>query len=294
MSATILVGYDPRSRDRAPVEFGVTLAELSGARLIVASVQAGEPLIGPFPGTALPFAVEPVDEDLVADCSPALAALEPQLRARGITVECRAINGVSAARALRQAAEAADVGLLVVGSGRHVRALGSTAERLLHGAPCPVAAVPRDWTARPLRTIAAAVAGADGDRDVIEAARGLARIAHARLRVLTVLHIIPAGDTEDEFVARAEQALREAVAGDDEVEVEVGAFVGEPVEVLLELSERLDLYVCGSRGYGPLRAVLLGSVSRRLAAESRCPVIVLPHGVQHALGALLGHTAAVA
>ena len=32
------------------------------------------------------------------------------------------------------------------------------------------------------------------------------------------------------------------------------------------------------RGYGPLRAVMLGSVSRRVAGEVRCPVIVLPPG----------------
>jgi hypothetical protein len=48
----------------------------------------------------------------------------------------------------------------------------------------------------------------------------------------------------------------------------------------------LDLLVSGSRGYGLLRAVLLGGVSRRLAAEAQCPVIVLPRGVETALEAL--------
>lgn len=49
--------------------------------------------------------------------------------------------------------------------------------------------------------------------------------------------------------------------------------------VLAELTgARLDLLVCGARGYGPLRAVLLGGVSRRVAVEARCPVIVLPRG----------------
>jgi hypothetical protein len=36
----------------------------------------------------------------------------------------------------------------------------------------------------------------------------------------------------------------------------------------------------GSRGYGPLRAVLLGGVSRRLMVEAHCPVIVVPRGVE--------------
>src|SRR3954463_11844811 len=82
MSATILVGYDPRARDRSPVELGVTLAELNRARLIIASVQAGTPITGTFPGTALPFAVEPADDDLVPDCSDAIAELKPDLGAR--------------------------------------------------------------------------------------------------------------------------------------------------------------------------------------------------------------------
>jgi hypothetical protein len=43
----------------------------------------------------------------------------------------------------------------------------------------------------------------------------------------------------------------------------------------------------GSRGYGPVRAVLLGSVSRRVADEARCPVLVLPRGVRSSLDALL-------
>src|SRR3954464_11461717 len=100
MSAAILAGYAPRARDRAPVELGVSLAELTGARLIVASVQAGTPITGTFPGTALPFAVEPFDDDLVPDCSDAIAELEPELRARHVEFECRAIAGINAARSL--------------------------------------------------------------------------------------------------------------------------------------------------------------------------------------------------
>jgi hypothetical protein len=41
-----------------------------------------------------------------------------------------------------------------------------------------------------------------------------------------------------------------------------------------------------------VRAVLLGGVSRRVAAEARCPVIVLPRGVRASLQALLAETAA--
>jgi nucleotide-binding universal stress UspA family protein len=94
-----------------------------------------------------------------------------------------------------------------------------------------------------------------------------------------------------EHRVEAERQLQRVVAElGDEVPIEVEAFVGDPAETLLSLSESLDLLVCGSRGYGPLRAVLLGSVARRVVAEARCPVIVLPRGVRASLEALVSET----
>ena len=52
--------------------------------------------------------------------------------------------------------------------------------------------------------------------------------------------------------------------------------VDDPADVLLRVSEHVGLLVCGSRGYGPLRSVLLGGVSRRLVDGAQCPVLVLP------------------
>ena len=59
--------------------------------------------------------------------------------------------------------------------------------------------------------------------------------------------------------------------------------VGDPVRELAAQSGSADLMVVGSRGYGPLRAVLLGSVSGRLVREAACPVIVVPRGVEEPL-----------
>jgi nucleotide-binding universal stress UspA family protein len=36
--------------------------------------------------------------------------------------------------------------------------------------------------------------------------------------------------------------------------------------------------VTGSRGYGPLGRVVVGSVSNRLMTASACPVLVVPRG----------------
>ena len=45
-------------------------------------------------------------------------------------------------------------------------------------------------------------------------------------------------------------------------------------------SDEADLLVVGSRGYGPFRRVLLGSVSAKLAESSPCPFLVCPRGLE--------------
>ena len=174
----------------------------------------------------------------------------------------------------------------------------------MHGAPCAIAVVPHGWEAG-LNTIGVAFADTDEARQALRGAHALARRAGATLRVLTVVKVRlgmhgetearTAGqrgkdfdEVEGEHRVRAEAALRSAVSGlDGDVAVEVDAFVEDPAETLVSVSENLDLLVCGSGGYGPLRAVLLGGVSRRVVAEAHCPVIVLPRGVEAPLEALL-------
>ena len=86
---------------------------------------------------------------------------------------------------------------------------------------------------------------------------------------------------EGEHRAQAEAVVRDLVSQlEGGVPVEVDAFLEDPADVLIRVSEHLDLLVCGSRGYGPLRAVLLGGVTRRVTAAARCPVLVLPRGVE--------------
>jgi nucleotide-binding universal stress UspA family protein len=45
-------------------------------------------------------------------------------------------------------------------------------------------------------------------------------------------------------------------------------------------AQDIDLVVAGSRGYGPIRSVLLGGVSRQLVDEAPCPVLVVPRSDQ--------------
>src|SRR4051794_6060483 len=211
------------ARDRAPVEFGAELGELTGSRLIVASVQAGGPTIERSAGR------------------PAVRR-RVWTRTSSSTVQRRSTSS-------SPACEIAD---------RVSNAAGSTG--LARRTRCRP---PRTRTSRCWRSGRAAVAGAYEDREVIDAAHRLACHARAQLRVLAVVKptlamyawteagtaIRPGRDIEDiegEYRALAERELRQAVAGIDDVGIEVSAFVGDPAEVIVELSPRLNLLVCGS------------------------------------------------
>ncbi len=301
MSKPIVVGYDPETSDRAPVNFGVAAARFTGAPLIIASASAA--------ASDRPAAGQH-DEELVVDASDALDAARRDLEPEGIAVVCRELPATSAAHALHELSETEDAGLLVVGSTRRGavgRVLpGSTAQRLMHGAPCPLAIVPSGWEAgEGLRTIGVAYVDSEEGLEALRGGYALAARSGAALRVLMAVKagLLMYGETEaqtaevrgkefdeveGELRVRAEAALRratDALGGD--VPIETDAFVEDPADVLVRVSEHLDLLVCGSRGYGPVRAVLLGGVSRRLTAEARCPVIVVPRGVEASLEALM-------
>jgi nucleotide-binding universal stress UspA family protein len=53
---------------------------------------------------------------------------------------------------------------------------------------------------------------------------------------------------------------------------------GDPSDALAAASADLDLLVCGSRGYGPMRTLLVGGTSHALVRKAACPVLVVPPG----------------
>ena len=91
-------------------------------------------------------------------------------------------------------------------------------------------------------------------------------------------------DAEEAFLATvredARAALDKAVASlPAGVEASEELLEGDTVDELAALDEHeVDLLVCGSRGYGPVRRVLLGGVLRKLIRRAACPVVVVPRG----------------
>jgi hypothetical protein len=84
-------------------------------------------------------------------------------------------------------------------------------------------------------------------------------------------------DINASMYADTERSLIERVARlSADLESEGTLHSGRPADVLIALSETVDLLVIGSRGYGPLRAVLLGGVSGQVTRSAACPVVVVP------------------
>src|SRR6185437_10408137 len=55
--------------------------------------------------------------------------------------------------------------------------------------------------------------------------------------------------------------------------------VGVPSEALAAFGTEVGLLVVGSRSYGPVRRMMLGSTSLHLARGTLCPLFVLPRPV---------------
>jgi nucleotide-binding universal stress UspA family protein len=217
-----------------------------------------------------------------------------------------AIADPSPPHALHKLAEEVDAALLVVGSthrgavGRVVP--GSTGERLLHGSPCPVAIVPRNYAKTDINSIGVGYDGTDEAKVALQAGYQLARHCGATLRVIRVFdakHIgTPAlmtmpgwNSMRDDTEAIQRKHFAETVAAlPTDVTVESAFVVGLPGDELASESWNVDLMVVGSRGYGPRAAVLLGGVSHALIRTASCPVVVLPRGAS-GLEALFGSLA---
>ncbi|MGZ8647601.1 MAG: universal stress protein [Solirubrobacteraceae bacterium] len=104
----------------------------------------------------------------------------------------------------------------------------------------------------------------------------------------------PGRDAEEAFLGtlreNAKASLDAALASMAEVPATGEMLEGDTVDELAALDDReIDLLVCGSRGYGPVRRVLLGGVSSRLIRRVACPVVVVPRCADLTRGCPAGH-----
>lgn len=212
-------------------------------------------------------------------------------RVAGLPVESLVYSGGSPAAILTEVAEQDEFDVIVVGSphrGAIGRVLiGSTATSLLNGAPADVAVAPKGYaetTHEPFRRIAVGYDGSPEADAALRRAETLAEAAQAQLQVVTVVSPpvatapMASGVYAPQFPPDPEEVIAKGV---DSVEPRLGVegvrLDGDPaMELIRHCEENVDLLVLGSRGYGPIARVLLGSVSRRVAADAPCPLLVVP------------------
>jgi nucleotide-binding universal stress UspA family protein len=297
MSPPILVGVDPLRHDPEAPLLAALLARATGAPVVAVAAYDDDQLVW---NRA---------QELRGSALARLAAVEAAFQ--GVPLETAALAGPSPAQVLRDCAAERGAALLVVGSthrglsGRVT--LGHTADRLLHGAPCPIAVAPLGFAERMQgidRVGAAFVDRYDG-HDALGVAVALAAACDAAVRATTAVEPLPWSatsfvgpyDPDAQVEHLCELARTQLRAGLDSLApampAELEVIVDRTVTALEQLSAEVDLLVCGSRGHGPLGSVLLGGVSRRLIHRAACPVIVVPPGTRRALEALTGRPAAV-
>jgi nucleotide-binding universal stress UspA family protein len=211
--------------------------------------------------------------------------LEEERRAAGVRAELVATSGSSVGRGLHGLAEDLESDLLVVGSCSHGLAgrtlVGDDTRASLNGAPCAVAVAPLGYaTGRQALT----VVGVGCDFSVeshaaVAVARALAARHGARLEGMHVLaqpigaYAAPMPANWGEVLEADRQAAEARLASVEGVDG--SAVYGVAGEELAVFGGRVDLLVVGSRSYGPMRRLMFGSTSNRLARHARCPLLVL-------------------
>lgn len=190
--------------------------------------------------------------------------------------------------------------LVVLGAGGRswlgTRLLGSVSNYVLHSSPWSVLIVHEGPAAV---SKARALVGADGSRGAEFTIGALARVADpAALEIIVLsvapdysptlfavpgaLYIPPEAHEQDEQVAKQlrERAERHADSAatqlrDAGFDATARVVTGHPAEQLLKEADggQFDLVVVGSRGQGPFRRALLGSVSDHVVRHSRAALV---------------------
>jgi nucleotide-binding universal stress UspA family protein len=312
-------GAPPTCEDRtievpedSPVIVGVDGSERSADALALADVLGpalGRPVVMAFVhpyGQLSSLLAEGEYEQLVRE---AAEATFDQVREHLPSVPERRMQLVSedsAAAGLNALAERERAALIVIGPSHRSRVgrilAGGTGERLLSGAPAPVAVAPGGYAAAGAR-LQAVGCGFDGSpesRVALAWADKLARAVAAQLRVIAVHEPVapvslavgaglPTASLNDVLRRQRREQLDQAVSAlHSDLDVSATLLDGAAADVLARATRELDLLVLGSRAYGPLRAVLLGSVSSRLVRSAESPLVVVPRAAGMEPGAPSG------
>lgn len=278
----VLTAYDGSAASRAGLEFSLELARAFGSRVTVVHVLEPERAVSESSVDRAPPDPEEARGWLSELCERRSTAGFPALAP--VTLE----EGRPASAVL-ELADRERPDLIVVGrTGRHGLAgflFGSVAERLVRGAPCPVAVFPAEATFAMHPRV---LAGYDGSVPSREALRVASVLAAALSAGLLVIHVV---DYRVPFAGQPTDSARELVREEGEGLLNEGCSVlSAPLEsVETELREgdprsglheavrehRPRLLVLGHRGSGGFPGLGLGSTAGEAVRAAECPVLVV-------------------
>ena len=177
--------------------------------------------------------------------------------------------------------------LLVLG-GREDRAQPSKITRAcVRHSDCAVVVVP-DRVRRPTSRVVVAVRFGDASRTALRWAVAEAERRLASLMVVHVWQVHPASAAEMVQPGRAIPLQRRAVnarlrswvyetIGNVNVDVDIEAAHGGPLDALLEYAAEADLIVLGRRPHAAVSRLLHDGLGNDLTSLAPCPVAVIPH-----------------
>jgi nucleotide-binding universal stress UspA family protein len=293
MFKNVLVGVDGSPNGRDAAALASRLLDPDG-KLTLAHVHSGElhPLHAITPGL------------LAEERQASAKLLEGERAAAGIGAELVSVVAASAGGGLHRQAEEQNADLLVVGSCRRGAfgrvMLGDDSRTALNGAPCAVAIAARGYAEHPTPITKVGVGYNDSPESTaaLAAARSVAAPTGATVHALEVVSIPTyayTGLMPPTIGEGIEVILSEANERMSKLPDVVGrAVYGLSGEELAAFSDEVDVLVVGSRSYGPVRRLVLGSTSDYMERHARCSLLVLPRAAaQGGAGEQLGAEAGV-
>ena len=272
MFENVIVGVDGSPNGRDAIALASRLTDRDG-RMTLVHVHSG--LLRPSVAVTLRPALE--------DAEASIRLLERERAETGIDAEIASVVAPSAGRGLHEQAERQRADLIVVGStsrgllGRVFA--GDDARAALNGAPCAIAISARLFAAqdRPFERIGVGYDETPESDAALAAAREIAAASGARLHALQAVSLPVYAYNSLVIGVVTEEMLEDANARLAALpDVDGHAVSGYSGEELAVFSATLDLLVVGSRSYGPVRRLVLGSTSHYLERFARCSLLVLP------------------
>ena len=295
MIKRILFATDFSRWARRAEDYACTLACSWKASLTVLSVAEFPPGLNPIYTVNQQYLA-----DLMKRTSSELAHLKGRAERRGIAITTRTAAGIPSEEVIT-AARAEDSDLIVVGTrgktGLAHILLGSTDERVIRGAPCPVLAVrtdPADTEEESVLTkpvtlerILVPVDFSDCSLDALKYAVAVAKQAKASVMLLHVLEPVSYGldfTLGNSKARRLEvetwtKRLEELASSHQHPNMTVESRLrgGLPDDSILDAAKTLpcDLIVMGTHGRRGISHTISGSVAEAVLRKAHCPVIAV-------------------